>query len=192
MDNQERNRPENIDPNVGPGTQAVLDALKVVRNAESQLAASEERHRALVDAAVHGIITIDERGIVLSFNPAAERLFGFDRQEVIGQNVSMLVPPDHRDLHDSYINNYLQSGVAKIIGLGREVEGVRKDGSMFPMHLSIGEFHDDPSYPSRCRRLPSLRRLWQRVQSSPYHDRSRYRDRPRRSRGHCSRFANHR
>jgi len=137
---QERNRPENIDPNVGPGTQAVLDALKVVRDAESQLAASEERHRALVDAAVHGIITIDERGIVLSFNPAAERLFGFDRQEVIGQNVSMLVPPDHRDLHDSYINNYLQSGVAKIIGLGREVEGVRKDGSMFPMHLSIGEF----------------------------------------------------
>ncbi len=140
MSDQNPYRPENIDPDAGPGTRAVWDALRIVHDAESQLAASEEQYRALVEAAVDGIITIDEAGTVLSFNPAAERLFGFQKHEVIGHNVSMLVPPPHREKHDSYIQNYLNSGVAKIIGLGREVEGVRKDGTLFPMHLSIGEF----------------------------------------------------
>ena len=140
MQSKETQAPYHAPGTGGPGTQAVMDALQIVRTAESQLAASEERHRALVDAAVDGIITIDDSGLVLSFNPAAERMFGFAKDEVLGNNISMLVPEPHRQNHDGYINNYLTTGVAKIIGFGREVEGVRKDGSQFPMHLSIGEF----------------------------------------------------
>ncbi len=141
MSDRNSYRPENIDPNVGPGTRAVWDRLRIVHDAESQLVASEERHRALVEAAVDAIITIDEAGIVLSFNPAAERLFGFFKHEIIGHSVSILLPQPYRDLQDSDIQNYLKSDIAKIIGSGREVEGVRKDGTLFPMHLSIGEFH---------------------------------------------------
>ena len=95
--------------------------------------------RAILDTIVDGFVAADEHGLVRLFNPAAERLFGYRAEEVIGQNVSLLMPsPDH-EAHDGYIANYLRTGEKKIIGIGREVTGKRKDGSLFPLHLSIGD-----------------------------------------------------
>ena len=94
---------------------------------------------AVVNTAVHGVILIDPAGTVLLFNPACERLFGYRAEEVIGQNVKMLMPSPYREGHDGYLTNYLTTGKAKVIGIGREVTGQRKDGSTFPMDLQIGE-----------------------------------------------------
>lgn len=93
----------------------------------------------IVTTAHDGILSIDERGIVTSFNPAASGIFGYDAGDVIGENVSMLMSgADHND-HDAYVRNYLETGQKKIIGIGREVRGRRKDGSLFPLDLSISE-----------------------------------------------------
>src|SRR6266511_3667461 len=94
---------------------------------------------AIVESAVDGIIVIDARGRIEAFNPAAERLFGYNASDVRGRNVSMLMPPPYRDEHDQYLARYLQTGVPRIIGRGREVQGLRRDGTVFPIHLSVGE-----------------------------------------------------
>jgi len=107
---------------------------------EGELGASEARWRAVIDSAVDGIIVIDAHGRVEAFNPAAERLFGYAPDEVEGRNVDMLMPSPHKEQHDSYLSRYLATGRAKIIGIGREVEGRRKDGTIFPLHLSVGQF----------------------------------------------------
>lgn len=109
--------------------------------AEEELRQAEERMRSIVDHVIDGIITIDEPGTVQSYNPAAERIFGYSTSEVIGQNVKMLMPEPFHSEHDGYLANYVQSGVAKIIGIGREVVGRRRDGSTFPMDLAVSEFH---------------------------------------------------
>ena len=105
-----------------------------------QTAPTEERMRSVVDHVLDGIITINARGIITTFNRAAERIFGYAANEVIGRNVKMLMPQPYQREHDSYIGNYLNTGRAKIIGIGREVTGRRKDGSTFPMELAISEF----------------------------------------------------
>jgi PAS domain S-box-containing protein len=106
---------------------------------ESALADTNERLRAILETAVEGIITIDERGIIESLNPAAEKTFGFKSEEMIGKNVSALMPSPYREEHDGYLARYLQTGHAKIIGIGREVVGQRKDGTLFPMDLAVSE-----------------------------------------------------
>ena len=103
------------------------------------LAESLERYRAILDTAVDGIITISDAGIIESFNRAAERMFGYAAHEIIGKNISSLMPEPYRSRHDHYISRYLSTHEAKIIGIGREVEGLRKDGSTFPMELAVGE-----------------------------------------------------
>lgn len=105
-----------------------------------QATEAEERMRSVVENVIDAIITIDESGIIQSFNASAERLFGYSADEVMGANVSGLMPQPHRSAHDSYLKNYVDTGVAKIIGIGREVEGRRKDGSQFPMELAVSEF----------------------------------------------------
>lgn len=95
---------------------------------------------AILESAVTAIITIDADGIVESINPATERLFGYAASELVGQNVKMMMPEPYRAEHDGYISSYLQTGARKIIGIGREVIGRRKDGTEFPIHLSVSEF----------------------------------------------------
>ena len=104
------------------------------------LEASEARLRAVVDNAADGIITINARGIIEAVNPEATRLFGYRHDELIGQNVRILMPAPDSARHDEYLARYLRTGEARIIGIGRELTGRRKDGSEFPLSLSIGEF----------------------------------------------------
>ncbi len=99
----------------------------------------EARLRSILETAPDAIIVIDERGIMESYSPAAERLFGYRAEEALGHNVSMLMPSPHRERHDSYIDHYLKTGERRIIGIGRVVVGRRKDGSTFPMELAVGE-----------------------------------------------------
>ena len=106
---------------------------------QNALRHSESQVRAIVETAVDAIITADQSGTIQTFNPAASRIFQFSAEEVIGRNVSMLMPEPYRGEHDRYVRNYLQTGRAKIIGIGREVVGRRKDGSTFPMYLAVGE-----------------------------------------------------
>jgi len=111
--------------------------------AETVVKASEIRLRSLIatvlDTVVDGLITIDRRGIIQSFNKACVSLFGYAPDEVIGQNVRILMPEPYHSEHDRYVSAYLATGIARIIGIGREVMGRRKDGSTFPMELAVGE-----------------------------------------------------
>ena len=107
--------------------------------AEEQLHGSAARIAAILDTVVDGIITIDEHGIIETFNPAAEHLFGYAAAEAIGQNVSMLMPEPYQSKHDGYIERFCTTGEARVIGIGREVVGQHKSGSTFSMELAVSE-----------------------------------------------------
>jgi two-component system sensor kinase FixL len=122
------------------GTVLILCAVVAARTRFEQLAREREvRLRSIVDTVPDAIVTIDERGIIDSFSPAAERLFGYSAAEAIGRNVKMLMPPFDRDRHDDHIARYLRTGERRIIGIGRIVVAKRKDGSTFPVELAVGE-----------------------------------------------------
>ena len=115
--------------------------LELIEAGES-LKSSEKRVQAILNNTVDGIATIDAKGTILSFNKACEELFEYKREEVLGKNVNMLMPEPHHTKHDSYLKNFLETGEAKIIGLYREVEGTKKSGKLFPIHLSVSTFND--------------------------------------------------
>lgn len=106
---------------------------------DKRLAVDESLIHAILDTVPDAMVLIDEAGRITSFSQAAEALFGYAETEIIGRNVSMLMPSPHREAHDGYLRRYLQTGEKRIIGIGRVVEGLRRDGSQFPMELSVGE-----------------------------------------------------
>ena len=99
----------------------------------------EERLRSITQTAPDAIVIIDESGIIDTVNPAAERLFGYASDELVGQNVKMLMPSPHREAHDAHLARYRETGEKRVIGIGRVVVGRRKDGTTFPVRLAIGE-----------------------------------------------------
>lgn len=103
-------------------------------------AAQAAKLQGILESAVTAIITIDDGGVIESINPATERLFGYDADELIGHNIKLLMPEPYKSEHDGYIRNYLETGIRKIIGIDREVSGRRKDGTTFPLHLAVSEF----------------------------------------------------
>ena len=117
---------------------AAADRSSDTTPADQPARVAEARWRAVIDAAVDGIMVIDARGVVEVFNPAAQLMFGYAEVDVIGHNVNVLMPePDH-SRHDGYLNHHLETGERRIIGIGRAVTGRRRDGTTFPLHLSVG------------------------------------------------------
>jgi two-component system sensor kinase FixL len=106
---------------------------------DRQLANDESLIEAILATVPDALVVIDDEGSITSFSKAAEELFGYSEAEVLGRNVSTLMPSPHREAHDGYLRRYLQTGEKRIIGIGRVVEGLRRDGSMFPMELAVGE-----------------------------------------------------
>lgn len=138
---------------------------RTIRKNEAEL-----RLKAVIDTAIDGIVTIDEKGTVETINPAAAKLFGYSAKEVIGHNINILMPQPYHSEHDRYIQRYLDSGKPRIIGIGREVEGKRKDGTVFPIRLAVSEvflkgkrvftgiIHDLTEYRAAKEKILSLNR----------------------------------
>jgi PAS domain S-box-containing protein len=144
---------------------AALVALYAqIRREARERRESEERLNAVVATAVDGIITIDGRGVIDAFNPAAERLFGYREDEVRGQNVSRLMPEPERSRHDSHIRRYLETGEKRVIGMGREVLAQRRDGTEFPVELTVSELN----VPGRRLFTGILRDISERKQAEAY------------------------
>jgi two-component system sensor kinase FixL len=118
-----------------------LTDVTQIKLADEQLREREARVRSILETVPDAIILIDQAGIVQSFSPAAEKQFGYAAEEVVGRNVSMLMPSPYHEQHDSYIERYRRTGERRIIGIGRVVVGQRKDGSTFPMELAVGEIN---------------------------------------------------
>lgn len=152
-------------------------AVERVRNAEREraaaaaLRASEERARAVLETAVDGIITIDRAGIVESMNPAAERLFGYSASEVVGRKVNILMPEPYRSEHDEYMARYHRTGQARIIGIGREMVGRRRDGSTFPLDLAVSEVGTEAGlYTGVVRDITERKEFEARLAAQALHD----------------------
>ncbi len=121
------------------GVSQIMDDISQKKQTEAALEKSTQLVHSIVGTVVDGIITINEQGTILSFNTAAERLFGYHAQEIIGTNVKQLMPEPYASAHDGYLSRYLTTHKSRIIGIGREVIGLRKDDSTFPMDLAVSE-----------------------------------------------------
>lgn len=143
------------------GFMGIETDISARKAAEAELEANAQHSQAVLHSVIDGIITIDGQGVVASFNRAAESIFGYPASAVIGRNVSMLMPEPYRGEHDSYLHNYQRSGVARVIGIGREVAGRRQDGSTFPMELAITEIARGglPFYIGLVRDITERKRL---------------------------------
>lgn len=135
-----------FDSMIGQIEVAQLNLKHANKNLESRVAertleldVSERRQRSIVENMVDGLITIDNQGLIQSFNSAAVNLFGYQANEVIGHNIKMLMPEPYQSEHDGYLRNYKKTSEKKVIGIGREVEGLRKNGSIFPLELAVAE-----------------------------------------------------
>ncbi|TPI49196.1 MULTISPECIES: PAS domain-containing sensor histidine kinase [unclassified Mesorhizobium] len=134
--------------------------------ANAALLLREDHLRSILATVPDAMVVIDEQGSIQSFSTAAETLFGYQSGEVIGQNVKMLMPAPYREEHDAYLLRYLTTGERRIIGLGRTVTGARKDGTTFPMELSVGEMHPGTGrfFTGFCRDLTERHRAEARIQ----------------------------
>jgi protein-histidine pros-kinase len=119
--------------------EALVEEIAERKTVETALRDNEAQIRAIVENVVDGIVTIDEKGVIELFNPTAEKIFGYAAKEVIGENISLLMPEPYKSQHDNYLQAYHDTGEAKIIGMKREMWGLRKDGSVFPIELAVNE-----------------------------------------------------
>ena len=158
----------------------LADDLEIMRqnlmSKQKDILDRELHLEAILDNASEGIITTDESGIIQSFNQAAESIFGYTTDQVVGGNVSVLMPTPHQEKHNDYLVNYLQTGDSKVIGYGRRVQAQHKDGSLMPIHLTIskvqqgmhstftGIMHD---LSREEKKEAELQRLWRAVEQSP-------------------------
>ena len=142
------------------------EIVERVPTGSAPLPKQEALLRAILETSPDGLVTIDENGIVQSFNPAAQRMFGHDAAEVIGRNVSCLMPSPYREEHDAYLERFRRTGEKRIIGIGREVLGQRKDGAVFPMELAVGEVRAEGQrlFAGFLRDVSARQRAEQRVQ----------------------------
>ena len=143
------------------GFLCVAQDITLRRQAEQALREQASHTQAVLDHIMDGIITINASGLIQTVNPSAVRVFGYTEQEMLGRNVSMLMPNPHRDAHDQYLRNFQQTRQARIIGVGREVEGQRKDGSLFPMELAVSEVSRQgaPFYVGMVRDITERKRV---------------------------------
>src|SRR5262245_25960288 len=125
----------------------------------------DTRWQALIDAAVDGMIVIDGRGRIEAFNPSAEKIFGYAASDVMGCNVSLLMPSPDCEQHDGYLERYLRTGHRTVIGVGRDVQARRRDGSVFPAPLSVGEMRvaDEPHFVGIVHDLSARTKLEERI-----------------------------
>lgn len=145
------------------------------KRTEEALRDSEQRLRAILETAVEGIITLDDGALIESINPAACRVFGYSPEEILGRSVSVLMlSPDHKN-HDAALANYLRTGQARNIGIGLELEGQRKNGTVFPMELSVSEVQlgDARLFTALVRDISERRELEQAVASASEQERTR-------------------
>lgn len=142
-----------------------LDATPEQRVAARAAAAqaSEYRIRAVLDAATNAIVTIDASGRIETFNRAAERIFGYTADEIIGQNVCLLMPDPYRQHHDEYLRRYRETGEAQIIGKPRELNGLRKDGTVFPLELSVSAVPELGLFTAMIRDLTTEKTLQREI-----------------------------
>jgi PAS domain S-box-containing protein len=135
------------------------------REAEAAIRETHERLRAIFESAVDGIIAIDPQGTMLEVNPAVEQIFGYTPDELLGKDVSVLMPAPYQQEHAAYLERYAETSQKRIIGIGREVRGKRKDGSTFPLYLAVSEGFVDQKrvFTGIVRDLESLRDVEDRV-----------------------------
>lgn len=143
------------------------------RDIISALKENECRMRAVLDSTVDAIVTIDRDGTIMDINPATLRMFGYRQDELIGNNVTIFMPSPHRDQHDQYVSRYLETGEARIIGVGREVRGVRKDGSSFPLDLAVSRIDHLGMFCGIMRDISERRELEERVINAVVDERRR-------------------
>jgi PAS domain S-box-containing protein len=144
---------------------SLVEDVTARKRIEDTVARTVAQLTAVLDGAKDGIIAIDVNGAVRSINAAAERMFGYERNEVVGRNLRMLMPQADAEHHDRYIANYLETGIGKVIGIGREAEGRRKDGTQFPVDLAIVEaaVEDDLIFVGFVRDLSERRLIDSRI-----------------------------
>lgn len=149
------------------GFAKILSDITGRRAAEEALRSQESHLRSILSTVPDAMVVIDDEGLIVSFSAAAERLFGYKASELLGVNVSRLMPSPDRERHDAYIKRYLQTGEKRIIGIGRVVFAERKDGSTFPMELSIGEAAGDvhPLFTGFIRDLTERQQTEARLES---------------------------
>ncbi len=147
---------------------AGLARIVAHQRALSELRDQDTRLRAIFDSAVEGIITIDDKGVIETFNPAAEAMFGYAAADVCGQNVKVLMPAEQAAEHDRYLRDFQRTGHRKIIGTGRKVHAQRRDGTRFPIHLSVSEvvLGDRRLFTGMIRDVTDLERAEQRMLQS--------------------------
>ncbi len=146
--------------------QSIFTDISDITSYAMELSESEKRLDAILSNVVDGVITANSRGIIDTINPAIERIFGYKSEELVGQSINMIIPHPHREKHDGYVDRYVRTREKRIIGTGLECTGLRKDGTVFPIYLAIGEFEleDDLYFTGVVRDITERKKIEEDLQ----------------------------